>query len=242
MGTKRKKNSKKTSRGPRATKRKTANRSKKRAPARRANKRGPARKKARAGTRRRAVSVRALPLARSLSGASWVAQFPGSRSTADLIPTFRAAVDAFVAAMLAGGATVQISSTFRPPERAYLMHFSWLIAQGEIDEHAVPPKDGVDIEWVHPTHAASVAAAQAMVQGYQLVHVAALTSRHTEGRAVDMSIAWNGNLAVRTAGGTTTTISSPPQTGANPALHAVGLTYGVVKLLSDPPHWSEDGH
>lgn len=26
------------------------------------------------------------------------------------------------------------------------------------------------------------------------------------------------------------------------SLHAVGATYGVYKLLSDPPHWSDDGH
>ena len=26
------------------------------------------------------------------------------------------------------------------------------------------------------------------------------------------------------------------------ALNAVGATYGVNKLVSDPPHWSDDGH
>jgi uncharacterized Zn-binding protein involved in type VI secretion len=25
-------------------------------------------------------------------------------------------------------------------------------------------------------------------------------------------------------------------------LHAVGASYGVHKLVSDPPHWSDDGH
>jgi hypothetical protein len=25
-------------------------------------------------------------------------------------------------------------------------------------------------------------------------------------------------------------------------LHALGATYGVIKLVSDPPHWSDDGH
>jgi hypothetical protein len=29
-------------------------------------------------------------------------------------------------------------------------------------------------------------------------------------------------------------------TSAN--LHAVGASYGVHKLASDPPHWSTDGH
>jgi hypothetical protein len=171
-----------------------------------------------------------------------VARFPGSRSTADLSPTFGPAVDAFIAAMRAGGAAVQVSSTFRPPERAYLMRFCWMIANDLIAESAVPPKPGVDIDWVHPTHEKSVAAARAMVQGYGMAHIAALTSRHTEKRAVDMTITWNGNLAIRTAAGVARTISSVPRTGANTELHAVGASYGVVKLVSDPPHWSEDGH
>lgn len=239
----------KKSRGRRAKKRKTASGPKKRSTTHRAKKRAPARKrtkKAPSGAPRRRVGARALPpalpLARTLSGASWVAEFPGSRSTADLTPAFGTAADAFIAAMRTAGATVQISSTFRPPERAYLMHFCWLIAREEIDERTVPPKEGVDIEWAHSTHAESVAAARAMVQGYQLVHIAALSSRHTEKRAVDMSIAWSGDLSIRSSTGATKVISSVPRTGANTELHAVGLTYGVVKLLSDPPHWSDDGH
>jgi len=34
-----------------------------------------------------------------------------------------------------------------------------------------------------------------------------------------------------------------PRTGAgNTALHGVGAGYGVHKIVSDPPHWSDDGH
>jgi hypothetical protein len=39
------------------------------------------------------------------------------------------------------------------------------------------------------------------------------------------------------------TISSTPRTGAfNTDLHQVGASYGVVKLVTDHPHWSADGH
>jgi hypothetical protein len=31
-------------------------------------------------------------------------------------------------------------------------------------------------------------------------------------------------------------------TALNPVLHKIGASYGVIKLLSDPPHWSSDGH
>lgn len=47
---------------------------------------------------------------------------------------------------------------------------------------------------------------------------------------------------VNDASGSAITITTTPRTGMNPALHAVGQTYGVIKLVADPPHWSDDGH
>jgi hypothetical protein len=100
----------------------------------------------------------------------------------------------------------------------------------------------VDIEWVHPDRASSVSAAQQMVAGYEIVFGPALTSRHTEGNAIDMDITWNGSLTIARSDGSTATISSGPATGGNLDLQKVGAGYGVVKLASDPPHWSSDGH
>jgi hypothetical protein len=57
--------------------------------------------------------------ARERSGRSWVARFPGSRSLTDLKAGFRQAAEAFIGSMKDAGATVRISATFRPPERAY---------------------------------------------------------------------------------------------------------------------------
>lgn len=38
-------------------------------------------------------------------------------------------------------------------------------------------------------------------------------------------------------------ITTVPRNGAgNVALHGVGAGYGVLKLVADPPHWSDDGH
>jgi hypothetical protein len=37
-------------------------------------------------------------------------------------------------------------------------------------------------------------------------------------------------------------IASGPRDGSNPELIKVGATFGVMKLVSDPPHWSDDGH
>jgi hypothetical protein len=185
----------------------------------------------------------------ALSGASWVSQFPTGSSLDDLTEPFETNAKSFVSALRAASASVTINDTLRPPERAYLMHYSFAIAREGLDPATVPAMAGVDIQWVHTNTAgaadlaASKAAAGQMVQGYGIVFKPALGSRHTEGKAVDMDISWQGNLVIAKVDGSSQTISSSPRTGAgNSDLHAVGASYGVIKLLSDPPHWSSDGH
>ncbi|MBB1634999.1 hypothetical protein A9975_29590 [Cupriavidus sp. UME77] len=179
-----------------------------------------------------------------LSGAQWVTRFPGSNSTDTLADAFRSGVEAFVGAMRMGGVSVTISATLRPVERAYLMHWSWIIARLGGNPKDVPQMDSVDILWDHGDAAASMQAAEDMVQRYGIVAEPALTSRHTQGLAIDMTISWAGNLAIAKRSGAATTITSKPRTGMNIDLIAVGATYGVIKAKfgNDPPHWSNDGH
>jgi hypothetical protein len=189
-----------------------------------------------------------LTAAREPSGSVWVGRFPGSRSTADLTPGFGQAVEKFIRSMTAARATVRISASFRPPERAYLMHYAWEIAREHGDPTQVPSMPGVNIEWAHRDaagrvdRAASERAAEEMVRGFGMSVKAALRSRHTERRAIDMSISWSGALTLADAGGALVTIDTPPHDGSNTRLHAVGRSFGVIKLVSDPPHWSDDGH
>ena len=148
-----------------------------------------------------------------------------------------------------------ISATLRPLQRASLMYYAYNIADGSLDPtdpKQVPAIAGVDIQWVHldptgqPDLAASQAAAQAMVQAYDIAFEPAspeTPSRHIDGLAIDMTISWEGNLAIVDGNGTMQTISSGPQNGErNADLHQVGSSFGVIKLISDPPHWSSDGH
>jgi hypothetical protein len=81
-----------------------------------------------------------------------------------------------------------------------------------------------------------------MMAGYQIKFPAALESRHTQRRAIDMTIGWNGTLNIRDFNGQAHAIASGPQNGSNSQLIAVGATFGVIKLVTDPPHWSDDGH
>jgi len=185
----------------------------------------------------------------AFSGPAWVSKFPTSSSLNDLTEPFRAGANRFVSVLRSAGANVSISDTLRPPERAYLMHYCFAIAREGLDPAAVPPMTGVDIQWAHKNAAGTVdlagskAAAEQMVDGYGIVFKPVLNSRHTEGRAVDMDISWQASLVIAKADGSKQTISSVPRTGAeNTDLHNVGASYGVIKLLSDPPHWSSDGH
>jgi len=187
-------------------------------------------------------------MAQEPSGIVWVDRFPTSRSTDALVDGFRQKCDAFLAALQQAGANVTINATLRPPERAYLMHWSFVINTSEVDPDDVPEHAGVEIEWVHRKPngssdlAASRAAAAAMVHGYDIAHRPSLTSLHIFGKAIDMSVAWNGTLNIKQKDGATKAIGSQPRSGLNHELWAVGATYGVLKLSSDPPHWSSTGH
>src|SRR5579863_2478623 len=121
-------------------------------------------------------------MAKVLSGASWVQKFPNSTSVDDLADPFKGNVRKFLAALQKADAMVSINATLRPKERAYLMHWSFKIAQGT-DPETVPAMTGVDIEWVHrdakgnKNLAASKTAAAMMVSGYDIAFEPALTSR-----------------------------------------------------------------
>ena len=184
----------------------------------------------------------------SLSGPEWVPQFPTRTGVDDLADPFRANVQNFLAALNAAGATVIIADTLRPPERLSLMHYCFQVANSVIEPAQVPAIPNVDIQWVHddgqgnPDLQASTAAAAQMVEAYGIVFAPAVNSLHGLGQAIDMHISWSGDLTLANADGSTAVLTTAPQDGQNPDLHKVGATYGVIKLLSDPPHWSSTGH
>jgi hypothetical protein len=101
-----------------------------------------------------------------LSGPEWCSEFPTSTSVDDLADPFRRCVVRFLNALRDAGAQVEISATYRPPERAYLMHYAAMIGQGQ-DPAVIPPMAGVDIEWCHGGDInAARAAAEAMTKRY----------------------------------------------------------------------------
>lgn len=153
------------------------------------------------------------------AGPEWCKQFQASTSLDDLAEPFQSNCRAFIAALEEQGCKVTISATWRPAERAYLMHWCCMIADAKHDPETVPPMAGVDIDWNLGSPAATIAACRAMKNGYGIVYPAALVSRHTQRLAIDM------------------TITPMPANAVD-----MGAGFGVVKLATDPPHWSNDGH
>ncbi len=184
----------------------------------------------------------------TLSGAVWVSRFPTSNSTSTLTPPFRDQANNFINALHRAGASVEISATYRPLQRAYLMHYAYEIARKGLDPKQVPARADVSICWAHVDKdgvfslSESKKAASEMVKAYHIVHEPALTSNHTKGLAVDMTISWHGTLQITDANGKIIYVSTTPLSGMNTQLWQVGATYHVLKLANDPPHWSADGH
>lgn len=115
------------------------------------------------------------------------------------------------------------------------MHYSAAIAKGTVDASQVPSMDGVHIEWQHDSDKASRSAASSMTSGYNIVFPPALISRHTEKAAIDMSITGLIGKTMKNASGDDVNIKN------NNDIFSVGATYQVIKLVSDPPHWSDNG-
>jgi hypothetical protein len=170
-----------------------------------------------------------------------------SQSTDDLTPVFRDEVNRFIAALRAANASVKISETYRSRERAYLMHYAYSIARENFDPARVPADQSVNICWLqrdaegHPDLPASKKTAQQMVTAFNIAFRPTLNSLHTERRAIDMTITWQGDLRIADAAGKLVTVKSEPRNGSNAELQKVGATYGVSKLVSDPPHWFDAG-
>ena len=135
-------------------------------------------------------------------------------------------------------------------------------AARKVDTYIAPQDRGeyatnFEIEWDHGDLEKSKQAARAMQTGYSTVFPPAYPSKHTARLAVDMWITWVGvfvetpvphfEITIKDAKNNDVIISTKIQNVEHDAashdktLQAVGETYGVQKLVSDKPHWSDDG-
>ncbi|WP_217701976.1 hypothetical protein [Phaeobacter sp. HF9A] len=184
---------------------------------------------------------------KTLSGLSWFkanqSSYPNSTKIADLESGFKGKVQAFEKALKAAGAKITVSTTKRNKARAAIMHHAWMVANKKTKPKDVPKIDGVKINWDHGDDAKSIKAAKDMIgkSGFNIAFKPSLTSRHIQGKAIDWTITWTKELKILGKDGKEVTITTSPKNGTNKDLHKVGKGYGVVKLVTDPPHWSTDG-
>ena len=82
-----------------------------------------------------------------------------------------------------------------------------------------------------------------MKNAYGMRDKASLTSNHILGKAIDMTITWTKDIKIKDKAGKEYTLT--PNNGAKcEDLHKIGATYGVYKLVKNPPddpHWSFNG-
>jgi hypothetical protein len=191
-------------------------------------------------------------MAKIKSGVYWVtwanAHAKDSKSVDDLVEPFKANAKAFISALEAADATVDVSATLRNVKRAYLFHWCWLIGLGKVKASEADSMVGVDIEWDHGDEQKSKKGANEMIDGFGLAvppsstNPPSLTSNHTPGKAIDMDISWTGTIKIKKQDGTEDSVPIMADVNKNTKLHAVGNSYGVKKLTTDAPHWSIDGH
>jgi peptidoglycan hydrolase-like protein with peptidoglycan-binding domain len=185
---------------------------------------------------------------RGFSGRRWCDEFPTSTNINDLASPFRENFGRFYAALRNAGLTAQqlhVAATFRPAERAWLMHWAFKIAHGH-DPRTVPARAGININWVHVdargnyNAQASKNAAIEMNAKYGTRYQPSLTSAHIIGNAIDISFQWGQAISI--VNGQNKTVSIPAGNSASSMpLRAVGASYMVHKLPDDPPHWSSTG-
>ena len=177
------------------------------------------------------------------SGVQWVSRYMGSTSLDSCASGFKEDAKAFVGALRAAGINVSIEATYRPANRAYLMHYAAAICRGEANSNNIPKKEGVLIDWAHldkngkPNPTAAKNAANAMRNAYGIGdNPVALNSNHTNGTAMDISISNYSGKSMAHADGTIHKISS-----FNDIVRA-GASWGIRWFGSgDKVHWSRTG-
>jgi hypothetical protein len=188
-------------------------------------------------TRRRNSSPK--PDSKRLSGSHWVAKFPTSKSLNTLKGNFKTNCIEFVKMLKKNGAIIKINATYRPKERAYLMHFSYKISAGLISPSKVPSEKGVNIIWNHGNIIKSRKASSLMVSKYNIAYPPARESKHTLGKAIDMSISSLPNSITFEINGEKISKKIGNKTASeNEILWDIAKKYyQVIKLPNDPPHW-----
>lgn len=183
------------------------------------------------------------------AGVIWVSRFPGSKDILDLAPPFRGDVQNLLQRLIEGRASVDVEATWRPEERAWLMHYACWVAgftkDGQffqMESSEVPAHSNIDIDWTcGGDRSTAIEAAKQMVAAYGIVFPASLTSNHIKRLAIDWKVRIANGATIRDAQGHPFSFSGAADQ-TDKRFHAIARTFGVLPLVTDPVHFSIDGH
>ena len=176
-------------------------------------------------------------------GAQWVQRYQGSTMLERLSQPFLEKLARFLLALKDGGITsddIEILSTYRPAERAYLMASTYSIFIKNTSPLDIEHKlTHIPISWVHydengnPDLEASRKGAEDLYNAYN-IGKAVYPSNHTKGTAIDMKIHVKTPTTVIDADGYEHAVSEEDD------LYAVAATFEVHHLKGSN-HWSLTG-
>ena len=113
------------------------------------------------------------------------------------------------------------------------MHWCCMVGNTGQDPHSVPPMNGVNIDWAHGGAGGGQKDDGGISDRFSgspdQPPYPALCHRHDH--------RLEGTLKITDLNGQSHSICTGPRNGSNPQLIAVGKTFAVIKLVSDPPHW-----
>jgi phosphatidylserine/phosphatidylglycerophosphate/cardiolipin synthase-like enzyme len=177
------------------------------------------------------------------SGPQWVHRYQGSTDLNHLKMPFLGNLTNFLTAVVEAGITaddIEILSTYRPAERAYLMASSYLIFIKNTSPLDIKHELAhIPMSWVHydldgnPDIEASRKGAEDLYNAFN-IGKAVYPSNHSKGTAIDMKINVNSPTTVFDADGREHAVSKEKD------LYEVSATFGVLHMPNSN-HWSLTG-
>jgi hypothetical protein len=171
------------------------------------------------------------------SSAEWTERYPESADIDDLDDKLSVGTENFINVVEDAGADVEIIRTLVPPERAYLMHWSYRIAKEGFNPDLVPYMEDVDIRWSHDDPKLSRQAAWEMVNSYAISDLKAppaLVSPYTLGQVISMSIRWFSPLTVNRHQDDEYIIEDFPFDATNPLILMLAQKHELEYLFTVP--------
>ena len=182
-------------------------------------------------------------MASELSGPEWCTRFPASDSVDQLMVPFRDKVKRFLDALGAGDAAVSIGATYRPKQLARTSCTTRGRSPTARSRHARCRRSRASRSAGSPDRR-RIRRGRRRDGGGMRHRLRAAAHFTTHARPGDRSgdRVGRGSRDRRRQGPASRRRHRPARRHEPGAMGGIGASFGVMKLASDPLHWSSDGH